>query len=96
MPDHDSYLLANEFASVRVEVDSAANGPRLKLTDLSSGMHAFFDPLELQSLAWVSHADLAGILSPDYARLARRSPRDPASEHAIVAAAEDLLRQVGG
>jgi hypothetical protein len=56
--------LANEFASVKVELDVDASGPRLRITDLATGVFACLDPFELQSLAWARHADLAALLSP--------------------------------
>ncbi len=38
-------ILANEFAEVEVEVDCAANEPRLKITDVATGLTAHLDPL---------------------------------------------------
>ena len=43
--------LANEFASVKVELDVDASGPRLRITDLATGVFSCLDPFELQSLA---------------------------------------------
>ncbi len=56
--------LANEFARVRVEKDVAANGPRLMIQDIKTGKQIFLDPLELESLAWAVHEDLAPLLDP--------------------------------
>ena len=60
----DPIRLANEFASVRVELDTDAAGPRLRITDLATGVFSCLDPFELQSLAWARHADLAMLLDP--------------------------------
>lgn len=56
--------LANEFASVVVEVDTDANGPRLRIVNLGNGRSTFLDPLELASLTWLSHDDLGPFLDP--------------------------------
>jgi hypothetical protein len=47
----------NEFASVRVSVDSRANGVRLLVEDVESGRRVFLDPLELASFCIASEAD---------------------------------------
>lgn len=62
--DHRPIQLSNEYASVQVELDEQAAGPRLRITDTSSGVFVCLDPFELQALAWVRHEDLAGIVSP--------------------------------
>ena len=64
--DQESLLLANEFATARVSLDTEGNGPRLKVEDTSSGVHIFLDPLELQALAWATHKDLAFFASPSF------------------------------
>lgn len=56
--------LHNEFAAVRLRVDISANSARLEITDLRSGRRGYLDPLELERIANVSHADLAGVMSP--------------------------------
>jgi hypothetical protein len=42
-------VLTSEFASVRVLVDTGANGPRLHVEDIETGNSVFLDPLELAS-----------------------------------------------
>lgn len=61
-------FLRNEFASISVEMDQGANGPRLKICDLRTGQVNHLDPLELESLAWSSHADLTILLDPSFRR----------------------------
>ncbi len=56
--------LRSEFASVRVEIDNQANGPRLMIEDLKSGQKSFYDPLTLEALAWTDPQDLAELLQP--------------------------------
>jgi hypothetical protein len=58
-------LLRCEFASVRIEIDDSANGPRLAVTDLRSGRTSYFDPLELEALVWVSHDELTDFMNPE-------------------------------
>ena len=55
--------LRNEFAAVRLEVDHHANGPRLKITDLETGIDGFLDPFALQVLAWLPPAKLEALLA---------------------------------
>lgn len=62
--------LNSEFASVEIERDDNGNGPRLLIRDARSGRSIFLDPLELASLAWVRHEELAPFLDP-----ARLDPR---------------------
>lgn len=63
-PGADGWDLHNEFAAVRIRVDTSANSARLEITDLRSGRRGYLDPLELERIASVSHADLAGVMSP--------------------------------
>ena len=49
---------------MRVELDVDASGPRLRITDLATGVFSCLDPFELQSLAWARHADLAAVVEP--------------------------------
>jgi hypothetical protein len=58
---HGSYIVANEFAAVRVSRDDAANGVRLRLTDLRSGQSIWLDPMALEALVW---AGVEGRLAP--------------------------------
>ena len=67
-------IISNEFAGVKVEVDDRANGPRLKIEDLETGVATYLDPLELQSLVWVPHRDLAPFLDPSSYRWREEEP----------------------
>ena len=60
--------LKNEFAAVSVEQDHSGNGPRLKIRDSHTGKVVFLDPLELESLAWARHEDLAALVNPSLGR----------------------------
>jgi hypothetical protein len=60
----DERVVANEFASVSVSIDAAANSPRLRLEDLKTGRVRFLDALELETLVWASDDDLRGLLDP--------------------------------
>lgn len=40
-------MLANEFAAVRISLDTSGNGPRLLVEDLDSQDRIFLSPLEL-------------------------------------------------
>jgi hypothetical protein len=62
--DQPRLMLANEFAAVAVEVDTNANGPRLRIVNLGNARSTFLDPLELASLTWLTHEDLGPFLDP--------------------------------
>jgi hypothetical protein len=55
--------LRNEFAAVRLEIDHRGNGPRLKITDLETGLEGYLDPFALQVLAWLPPARLEALLA---------------------------------
>ncbi|HEY1971198.1 MAG TPA: hypothetical protein VGH89_24800 [Pseudonocardia sp.] len=65
-PTHQAgvWRLSNEFAAVEVELDTGANSPRLKITDLRGGTVGYLDPLELERLSAARHVDLTWIVSP--------------------------------
>jgi hypothetical protein len=71
--------LRNEFARVGIAVDTRANGPRLMIVDRRSGQTAYFDPLELEQLAWTRHSELTSFLDP--ARRADGEPTGGGSDH---------------
>ena len=58
-------ILRSEFAHIRIELDESGNGPRLMVRDERGQRTIFLDPLELASLAWCQHEDLAPLLDPD-------------------------------
>jgi hypothetical protein len=53
----DGVVLANEFACVRIFVDTSANGPRLVVEDQESGDRVYLDPLELASFCHAGDED---------------------------------------
>ncbi|MGK2882358.1 MAG: hypothetical protein ACSLE6_16700 [Mycobacterium sp.] len=58
------WLLRNEFATVVLELDEAANSPRLKITDARTGRSGYLDALSLERLSRARPSDLAPIMSP--------------------------------
>jgi len=50
-------VVANEFATVRVALDTRGNGPRLLVEDLENGAQILLSPLELASLCLASPQD---------------------------------------
>jgi|GraSoiStandDraft_48_1057284.scaffolds.fasta_scaffold463698_2 hypothetical protein len=56
--------VANEYATVRIEIDRQGNGDRLRITDLRTGRSTSLDALELQALALATHRDLVPLLDP--------------------------------
>lgn len=57
-------LVGNEFAEVAVEVDDAANSPRLRLEDRRTGRVRYLDALELETLVWLPEGHLRQLLDP--------------------------------
>ncbi|MCD2190530.1 hypothetical protein [Actinomycetospora soli] len=60
----DDGLVASEFATVRVSLDTQGNSPRLRLEDLRSGAVRFLDALELESIVWAPEGFLRELLDP--------------------------------
>jgi len=64
--EQGAVVLRSEFATVRVMPDNDANGPRLRVEDLRTGRSICLDPLELEWIAWSTHAELVRLLPRDY------------------------------
>ncbi len=83
MSEDKEIVVVSEFGHVSVGIDRSANGPRLVLRDLRTEKVAYFDPLELESLVWCNHEQLAEILDPARTRWPSdgpdESPNDDAS-----------------
>jgi hypothetical protein len=60
--------LTSEFADVEVSLDTEGNGPRLRIRDVRTDVSVLLDPLELESLVYVRHDELAGFLDPGSTR----------------------------
>lgn len=60
--------VTSEFAAVRVSVDRAGNGPRLRIEDLRTGHVGYLDALELETLAWLPAGALHKFLDPSFHR----------------------------
>lgn len=61
-------MIRNEFALVGLQVASRDGCSRLRIEDLHTQRAIELDALELETLAWSAHADLAPLLDPSYAR----------------------------
>lgn len=61
----EAWVLANEFAQVRLSVDRKGNGPRLCVEDMQTGMTICLDSLVLAGLVWATDDDLAVHVDPD-------------------------------
>ena len=57
-------VLSSEFATVALAVNVDANSPRLRITDLSTGLTVYLDPLELASLTTTTHDDFDRFITP--------------------------------
>jgi hypothetical protein len=62
------FYVGSEFAEIRVELDDAANGPRLKLTDMRTERVRHLDALELETLVWLSEGRFEQLLDPSFDR----------------------------
>ena len=59
-----SFVVRNEFAAVRVSLDSEALGDRLRIEDLNTGCAVFLAALEAERLTVLTPADLVRIVAP--------------------------------
>jgi hypothetical protein len=64
----DGWLLANEFANVRVSIDTRGNDPRLRIEDLVTGATICLDAFVLAALTAVDDKALAAHAAPDRPR----------------------------
>lgn len=67
------FVLRSEFGIVAVSLAGPPGRERLRIEDLRDGASIELDPLELESLAWATHRDLADLLDPSLTRW----PSDP-------------------
>ncbi|WP_203599270.1 hypothetical protein [Streptomyces sp. SID10853] len=68
-PDPDRLVVRNEFAAVAVSLrDPGPGRPRLLIEDLRTHRTVELDALELETLAWARHEDLAPLLDPSNSR----------------------------
>ncbi|WP_211261620.1 hypothetical protein [Pseudonocardia acaciae] len=76
-PDPDRLVVRNEFAVVAVSVRASGPGrAALRVEDLRTRQAVELDALELESLAWARHRDLAPLLDPSRTRWAGGSTDD--------------------
>jgi hypothetical protein len=57
-------IIANEFASVSVTLDTEGNSPRLRVEDLRTGRVRYLDALELETLVWLPDERLTALMDP--------------------------------
>jgi hypothetical protein len=57
-------VVDSEFADVSVEVDTMANGPRLRLEDRRTSRVRVLDALELETIVWLPDGHLTQMLDP--------------------------------
>lgn len=94
MPENDvQWLLKNEYASVKVTIDTEGKGPRLKVEDLSSGSTIYLDPIELQALAWTTRDDLSMFTRPYFKERALERKLGIKNPDAAVDEAESIVRE---
>jgi hypothetical protein len=67
-------MLTSEFAAVTVREDHTGNGSRLVVRDLKTGHERYFDPLQLETLAWCSEEDMEILADPSRSRWLGRPP----------------------
>lgn len=68
----EGIVMRNEFAYVRVSLHDPGGRARLRIEDLRTQQTVELDPIELESLAWARHEDLAPLLDPSLTRWANR------------------------
>jgi hypothetical protein len=94
MPEDDTqWQLKNEYASVKVTVDTEGKGTRLKVEDLSSGSVIYLDPIELQALAWATKEDLSIFTRPYFKERAMERKLGIDRPDAALDEAESIARE---
>ena len=63
------WIITNEFAQVRLTIDTLGNDPRLRIEDLSTNQSIALDAFMLAGLTTASEAELARHMDPN-----RRAP----------------------
>jgi hypothetical protein len=61
----DVWVLTNEFAQVRLTVDTNGNDPRLRVEDLSSGLSVALDAFLLAALTTATEEELTRHMDPN-------------------------------
>jgi hypothetical protein len=81
--DPDRLLVHNEFACVSVKLRDPGGRPRLRIEDLRTQQVVELDAIELECLAWATHADLASLLDPSLTRWPPENhlPREDSRDH---------------
>jgi hypothetical protein len=67
------WILANEFAQVRLTIDTFGNDPRLRIEDLSTNVSIAFDAFMLAGLTTASEEELARYMDPNPRATSRSS-----------------------
>ncbi|MCW2495149.1 hypothetical protein [Jatrophihabitans sp.] len=58
-------VLQSEFGGVVLSKDVTANGDRLRVLGITSGVEIYLDPLELERIAVAGHDAIALLVSPE-------------------------------
>lgn len=74
---HELGVVASEFGTVSVSVDSAGNSTRLRLEDLRTGAVRYLDALELESIVWAPDQWMRALLDPSQHRWRDAEPGPP-------------------
>ena len=64
-PTRQEWMLANEFAHVRLTIDTSGNDPRLRIEDLSSGNSVALDAFMLMGLTTATEEELTRHMDPN-------------------------------
>jgi hypothetical protein len=62
---NEAWIIANEFAQVRLTIDRRGNDPRLRIEDLTNDVSVAFDAFMLAGLTTASSEDLARHMDPN-------------------------------
>ncbi|MGV9799456.1 hypothetical protein ACWDTP_15525 [Mycobacterium sp. NPDC003449] len=79
--DSEGIVIRNEFAYVQVRLRDPGGRPRLVIEDLRTGRTIELDAIELESLAWARHEDLAPLLDPSQTRWVPDGEPTPTISH---------------
>jgi hypothetical protein len=75
-PDRQRLVVRSEFACVAVSLVDPGGRAQLQVEDLRTRQCIRLDAIELESLAWAYHRDLAPRLDPSASRWTNRTTND--------------------
>ncbi|WP_158808653.1 hypothetical protein [Beijerinckia sp. L45] len=69
------WIVSNEFATVRLSIDTSGNDPRLRIEDLSTDLSVALDAFMLAGLTTATETQLSEYMDPNTGTVGEDTPR---------------------